>query len=323
VGSIPTAPTKLTRIASIYTESHPIADRIGGGSARRMEGTVSQFAGSYREWAPHASLRGHMRCLWINDLSESRTESLQVVPDGCVDIVLTGETLCIAGPDTRPTLARMPRGAIIVGARFHPGAASAWLGQPLSEIANVRVPLAEFWRDDATRFLDQAATVCSAKQLADDLEAFLVGKLPAIAPADQRVAFLRRAAGDNCTPAGLRLDQLAAHVGLSERTLRRRCVDAFGYGFKTLDRVLRFQRFFRLASRPEIHENDENHNLADIAARAGYADQAHMTREVRRMSGRTASEFVAQAQARAQAQAQTQAQRGLADSFKTTVAGRV
>ena len=111
-----------------------------------MEGIVSQFAGIYREWAPHASLRGHVRCLWINDLSRSRNECLQVVPDGCVDIVWTGETLCIAGPDTRPILARMPRGAIVVGVRFHPGAASAWLGQPLGEIVNVRVPLAEFWR---------------------------------------------------------------------------------------------------------------------------------------------------------------------------------
>jgi AraC-like DNA-binding protein len=72
-----------------------------------------------------------------------------------------------------------------------------------------------------------------------------------------------------------------------------------------LDRVLRFQRFFRLAARPE------NHNLAEMAARAGYADQAHMTREVRRMSGITASEFVAQAHGR------------LADSFKTAVSGNV
>jgi AraC-like DNA-binding protein len=94
-------------------------------------------------------------------------------------------------------------------------------------------------------------------------------------------------------------------LGLSERTLHRRCVDTFGYGFKTLDRVLRFQRFFRSAARPE------NHNLADMAASAGYADQAHMTREVQRMSGVTAGEFVAEAQG------------GLADSFKTAVAGHV
>jgi len=270
-----------------------------------MEGIVSQFAGLYREWAPHASLRGHVRCLWINDLSGSRNECLQVVPDGCVDIVWTGDTLCIAGPDTRPILARMPGGAIVVGVRFHPGAASAWLGQPLSEVVNVRVPLSEFWGDDATRLLDRAAAGRSATQTADDLEAFLLGRLAAVGLADPQIAFLRRVAGDNCMPAGLRLDQLAAHVGVSERTLRRRCLDAFGYGFKTLDRVFRFQRFFRLASRPE------HQNLADMAARAGYADQAHMTREVRRMSGLTAGEFVAQVQG------------GLADSFKTAVDGRV
>jgi AraC-like DNA-binding protein len=266
-----------------------------------MEGTFSQFAGIYREWAPHALLRGHVRCLWINDLSRSRTECLQVVPDGCVDIVWTGESLSVAGPDTRPILARMTPGAIVVGARFHPGAASAWLRQPLSEIANLRVPLAEFWRDAATRFLDRAASGRSAKQIADDLDALLVGRLASVGLPDPRIAFLRRAAGDNCMPANLRLNQLAAHVGLSERTLRRRCLDTFGYGFKTLDRVLRFHRFFQFASR------HENHNLADVAARAGYADQAHMAREVRRMSGTTAGEFVAQAQAPA----------GLADSFKT------
>jgi AraC-like DNA-binding protein len=106
-------------------------------------------------------------------------------------------------------------------------------------------------------------------------------------------------------PAGHGFDRLSAHVGLSERTLRRRCLEAFGYGFKTLDRVLRFQRFFRLAARPE------NHDLADMAGLVGYADQAHMTREVRRMSGITAGQFVAQAQG------------GLADSFKTAAGGHV
>jgi len=267
-----------------------------------MEATVSQFAGIYREWAPHASLRGHVRCLWSNDLSGSRSEWLQVVPDGCVDIVWTGETLCVAGPDTRPILARMPRGAVIAGVRFHPGAAAAWIGQPLGEIVNVRIPLAEFWRDDAARLLDRAAAGRSAKQQAADLEALLVARLATVGLPDQRIAFLRRAAGDNCIPAGLRIDQLAAHLGLSERSLRRRCLDAFGYGFKTLDRVLRFQRFFRLAAQLE------KHNLADMASCAGYADQAHLTREVRRMSGATAGEFVAQVE------------RGLADSLKTAVA---
>lgn len=268
-----------------------------------MEGTLSQFAGIYREWTAHASLRGHVRCLWINDLSRPRAGCLQVVPDGCVDIIWTGKTLCIAGPDTQPILAPIPSRSVFVGVRFHPGSASAWLGQPLSELVNLRVGLDEFWRDDAAQLHDRAAAARSAEQVAAELEAFLVGRLAHVGLADPRIAFLRRAAGDNCMPAGHRLDQLARHVGLSERTLRRQCVDAFGYGFKTLERVLRFQRFYRLATRPESHD------LASIAARTGYADQAHMAREVRRMSGATAGEFIAHAQT------------GLADSFNTAVAG--
>ena len=123
------------------------------------------------------------------------------------------------------------------------------------------------------------------------MEKLLLSRLAEVGPGDQQLAFLRQAAGDNCHPAGVRLDRLAAYVGVSERTLRRRSLDAFGYGFKTLDRVLRFQRFFRLAAR------SSKGGLADLAVRAGYADQPHLTREVQRLSGMTAGEFVAQLQA--------------------------
>ena len=40
---------------------------------------------------------------------------------------------------------------------------------------------------------------------------------------------------------------LTKKLAFSERTLRRRFDDAFGYGPKTLDRILRFQRFLKLA----------------------------------------------------------------------------
>jgi len=79
-------------------------------------------------------------------------------------------------------------------------------------------------------------------------------------------------------------------MGISERTLRSRCLGAFGYGFKTLNRVLRFQRFLSLGA------HSFNGSLAEVAARVGYADQAHMSREVRRMSGISPGQFVAQLQ---------------------------
>lgn len=59
----------------------------------------------------------------------------------------------------------------------------------------------------------------------------------------------------------------------------RGLLDAIGYGPKTLARVLRFQRFVRSAdAAPE-------RSLAELALDAGYADQAHLTREFTRLAG--------------------------------------
>jgi AraC-type DNA-binding domain-containing proteins len=74
-------------------------------------------------------------------------------------------------------------------------------------------------------------------------------------------------------------------VGLSPRQLHRRSLDAFGYGPKTLARVLRLNRALTLA-RAGVE-------LADVAATTGYADQAHFARDVRELTGTTARALLA------------------------------
>ena len=81
----------------------------------------------------------------------------------------------------------------------------------------------------------------------------------------------------------------ARAAGLSERQLRRRFERAVGYGPSTLARVLRFQRFLRRAHAPESRAAP----LARLAAEAGYADQAHLARECRRLSGLSPSSLLA------------------------------
>ena len=86
-----------------------------------------------------------------------------------------------------------------------------------------------------------------------------------------------------------RAEDVAAEVGLSLRQLRRRCHAVVGYGPKTLQRVLRFRRFVaRVDARPDVLD------LAAIAAEAGYADQAHLTRECARLAGLTPAALVRQ-----------------------------
>jgi AraC-like DNA-binding protein len=270
-------------------------------NAQEMNGrhSLSQLAGNYREWAPNAALRDHVSCLWVNDLSFSPARSISVVPDGCADILWTRDGLRVAGPDTRAWLEQLAPKSLIVGIRFHPGAASAWLGTPLTEILNARVPLAEFWGGESECLFDRASECGETKLVAAVLEGALMTRLSKVGQPDRGIGFLRQAAAAKHRPRPDGVKALAGRIGVSERTLRRRCMDAFGYGFKTLDRILRFQRFFRLA------EESAHPRLAELAAEAGYADQAHLTREVQRLCGATPSELVAQFSAQ------------LADSFKT------
>ncbi|MDX6340031.1 MAG: hypothetical protein QOH87_169, partial [Trebonia sp.] len=77
-------------------------------------------------------------------------------------------------------------------------------------------------------------------------------------------------------------EDVAGRVGLSERQFRRRSHAAIGYGPKTLQRILRFQRFVQL-----LDAAAEPPDLASLAALTGYADQPHLTRECAALSGRT------------------------------------
>lgn len=82
---------------------------------------------------------------------------------------------------------------------------------------------------------------------------------------------------------GRSIADIVAVTGWSERTVHRRCLVAFGYGAKTLERVLRFRRATALIGlgRPP----------AEVATLLGYADQAHLSRDVKEFSGRSPATF--------------------------------
>ena len=77
-----------------------------------------------------------------------------------------------------------------------------------------------------------------------------------------------------------RVEELSRWLGFSSRQIQRRFTMAVGYGPKLFQSVLRFQRLLNLAARAQVRWN-----LAQLAASADYADQAHMAREVKRFSG--------------------------------------
>ena len=74
-----------------------------------------------------------------------------------------------------------------------------------------------------------------------------------------------------------RVSAVADAMGWTERQLHRRSLASFGYGPKTLQRVLRFDEALRQAR--------AGTDLASVAYATGYADQAHLARDVKALAG--------------------------------------
>jgi methylphosphotriester-DNA--protein-cysteine methyltransferase len=218
------------------------------------------LAPGYREIDPPDALRDVVACLWVRVTATA--DELRVVPDGCTDVVWErGVGTTVAGPDTTAKLVGRTPGDVLVGIRFLPGAGGGALGVPLDALRDLRVDVADVDR-------------------AFDLDANL-------APRDVLERFVAEAAGRRADPlvaaaaprvAHQEIGALARDLFVSERQLRRRFHAAVGYGPKTLARVLRFRRFVDAIDRGRK-------DLATLAWEAGYADQAHLSREATRLAG--------------------------------------
>jgi AraC-like DNA-binding protein len=224
----------------------------------------------YREYAPPPQLRDSLACLWTRVVPASGA-STRVMPDACSDLIWrAGHGAFVAGPDTGAWLTSAPAGSVIVGARFRPGAGGAALGLPLSELRNQRVDLGELHPRLAEQLDPELSRDAALQRLIAVASKLAQTPDPAIYAAVRTLADPRA-----------RVDTLADELGFSERQLRRRFHAAVGYGPKTLQRVLRFRRFLAHAQ--------AGGDLARAALDAGYADQAHLTRDCARLSGLTPS----------------------------------
>lgn len=249
---------------------------------------LARRAGTYREARPARALADHVRCGWTHAVAPDHAGPVVVVPDGCVDLLWIDGRLMVAGPDLVAAMPVLAPGTTVVGLRFRPGAAVRWLGAPMSEIVGCQVDLGSFWGARARDLAERIGEAETSRERLARLEAGLGRLAPAIDPPARDMALVFRLLGRHAEESGRGMATLLDRLDISERTLRRRCRDTFGYGPKTLDRILRFQRFLGLAG------GAGEARLRALAYEAGYADQAHLTREVRRLSGLTPAAILRQ-----------------------------
>ena len=256
---------------------------------RMPEGRVSLPQGSlYREtagmqrdsWRPASDdLRGVIDLLYSVQVGAARSAA---VPDGRAGLVwVTDGALWVFGPQT--TAWRPSRSAVsVTGARLTPGVAHAVLGVPAHELRDRQVRAGDLWGRPALGMEAALAGAAGETERIRVLERVVRHRLAVAGIGIDPVA---RLVANRLAESSVTAGVLAAEASLSPRQLRRRCQAASGYSPSALARVLRLQRFLRLASM------DRRRPLSQMAATAGYSDQAHLARDCRQLTGFSPSQL--------------------------------
>lgn len=240
----------------------------------------------YREHLPPPDLAARVECVWTLR-SRGRlpaAELNRVLPDGCTDVILdvgdrspAGPGSCVVGAMLRPATVWMEGRVDLLGVRFRPGGAAAFLPLPLVEITDAVVPLEEAWGGAAGELEARVAETGGAERLRlveEALRRRAAGRAahPAVARAS---ALIARSHG------AVAVEALAAATGTSRRHLERLFAEQVGLSPKAAARVARFRRLCeQLRARPRA-------GWSRLALECGYHDQAHMIREFRGFAGLT------------------------------------
>lgn len=227
------------------------------------------------ELPPPAALRDRVLSLWVHQPGSAT--SRRVVPDGSARLVCrVGAPAEIRRPAV-PVVENVSAGELVVGARLRPDA---------------------HWADGPGTLLDDLASRLAApdspRSALRALARYLAGSPLVVPNGDPLIA---RSVGALLSDPRWKLDDLARQSSLSTRQWHRRFVAATGTGPKALQRQLRFQLLLRQVQMA-VREPADDAALAEMAVKAGYWDQAHLTNECRRLTGRPLGSFVRETMAR-------------------------
>lgn len=243
----------------------------------------------YVEQLPVPGLAGVVRTVWIQRTGAT-SHVHRHLPTGGVEIHFPlGGRPQLLGPLTGPAIEVIPAHTTLVGVRFHPGTAPP-LPAVLDDLIDQHLSLVDLWGHTADRLVEAMAKAATPERALLYLQAHLLNEFRS----SERVDALVQEAVLALMPwQATSIDGLATHLALSASQLRRRCLQAVGTTPKVLQRTLRFQGFLALAQagvtpsgRPGLD------GTAGLAIDAGYADQAHLSRECLRLTGLTPKQLL-------------------------------
>jgi AraC-like DNA-binding protein len=249
-------------------------------SERRPNSLPALDFGAFRESAPPSGLGDAVECVWTHGAVTENDAAAVVAPDNCADILLTfhpdGDLAAadVVGTMTRPITVG-GTSSQVMGLRFFPGALACRLGIDASAVTDRRVALAELDRSLA-RSLGRAR---SPSMAVDEVVRWAAARRGAPATVRQALAALDASRG------GRRIASICRDLGVSRQHLARLFAQSVGVPPKLAARVIRVRYARRLA------ESERHTQWSRVAASLGFADQSHLIRDFRLLTGSVPTQF--------------------------------
>ena len=243
-----------------------------------------------RSRVPAPPLSAFVRVLWYAD-GWAPDPNERHMPDGSAGVIVSLE----GGQPSRPyAIATGPRSAsfaiggasvasTLIGAQFTHEGAAAFFDVPVSDLRDVHAPLSDLAGRASALLVERLSAASTPDARLDLLEAWLCHRMRQRPGPDRAVVW----AVQQLRRPRTRVADVAAHVGRSSRWFINRFASDIGLTPKVFSRVQRFQSALRYAhGRASV-------NLADLAASAGYFDQAHLAHEFKMLAGLSPSALLA------------------------------
>jgi AraC-like DNA-binding protein len=241
---------------------------------------------SYEEHAPPRDLGDVVACTWVASAGERASQPEPIIADACSDIIVVGDAEPhVAGPATRTHFVQTAPGSVIVGIRFRPGAARAVFDCSATELVDGDPYLREVCGRTAYQLENALRSAPTTDSKRDALANWVRARIERRRTRDEQ---LLRAAHSLVADHRQSVSALSDALGWSARRLHREFSATCGYSPKYLQRILRLQRALRRAHTA----SNRPMSLSWLAADTGYADQAHMTRDFRDITGFTPRELL-------------------------------
>ena len=218
---------------------------------------------------------------WVSswDLRGRPPYTQQVLTHPVVNVVFTEGAGFVYGIKRKIDSRTLSGVGRALGIMFRPAGFRPFLDRPMTEITDAVLPVGAVFGtagEDLNRELAAAPDGAAMAALADR---FLAAIVPGPGqPSEATTVIAERAAA---APALVRVDGLAAEAGLGVRALQRRFSDHVGISAKA------FIRRYRLYEAAEQARLQRTVDWADLAARLGYSDQSHLSREFSALLGAT------------------------------------